>query len=181
MTTTAILLDAVLLAAVFAAAAWDVRTRRIPNWLTVSAFALALLLRLPMGLGAVLDGLGAAGIALAICIPVFALGGLGGGDVKLLTAVGAFLGIERLWGALLVTFLVGGLFALVAVIRRRRGGETTANMYMIFRSLRTKGAYTGWKGPEGDAVLTIRSAGAIAQPYAIAIAIGATYGVFPLF
>ena len=173
--------DIVLIAVVAIAVVLDVRTRRIPNWLTVSAFALALLLRLPMGLGAVLDGLGAAAIALAICIPVFALGGFGGGDVKLLTAVGAFLGIERLWGALLVTLLVGGLFALIAVIRRRRGGETIANMYMIFRSLRTKGAYTGWKGSEGDAPLTIRSAGAIAQPYAIAIAIGAIYGVFPLF
>jgi prepilin peptidase CpaA len=173
--------DWVLLAVVALAGVLDIRSRRIPNWLTVSAFAVALAMRVPMGGSAVWDGLLAALIAFAIAAPVFALGGLGGGDVKLLTAVGAFLGVDRLWGALLVTAIVGGVFALAAVIRRRRLGETIANLYVIMRGLRSRDAYTGWKGEDGRAPLTIRSAGVITRPYGVAIGAGAAYAILPFF
>ena len=172
--------DIVLIAVVAVAAVLDLKTRRIPNWLTMSAFGIALLLRIPLGGSALLDGLAAAGIAFLLCLPVFALGGLGGGDLKLLTAVGAFLGVERLWGALLVTVLVGGAFALVAVLRRRRTGETAANMYWILKSLGKRSSYRGWKAEsDDDAPPTIRSAGVITQPYGLAIAAGAIYAVLP--
>ena len=171
--------DWVLVGVVLVAAWLDLRVRKIPNWLTASAFVVALVLRAPLGVGEFLDGLAAAGLAFLICLPFFALGGLGGGDVKLLTATGAFLGIDRLWGALLVTAIVGGVFALMAVIRHRRGGETVANLYMVMKSLASKEAYTGWKGEEGEAPLTIRSAGVITRPYGIAIAAGSIYAVQP--
>ena len=171
--------DWVLTAVVLLAATWDMKWRRIPNWLTAPAFVLALALRVPMGSGLLLDGFLAALIAFALSVPVFALGGLGGGDVKLLAAVGAFLGVDRLWGALLVTVLVGGGFALWAVIRQGRGQETLANMYIMITNLRSRDAYTGWKGEEGDAPLTVRSAGAITRPYGVAIAAGAIYAVLP--
>ena len=122
----------------------------------------------------------AAGIAFLICLPVFALGGLGGGDVKLLTAVGAFLGMERLWGALAVTAIAGGIFALASILLRRRTKETAWNMYMIFGKLRTRSAYAGWKEDSGDG-LNIRSAGALTQPYGVAIAIGAIWAINPFF
>ena len=173
--------DWLLVVLVLTAGILDIKTRRVPNWLTVSGFAMALAFRLPYGTGPVLDGLAAGLIAFAISVPFFALGGLGGGDVKLLAAVGAFLGVDRLWIALLVTALVGGGLALVAVIQQRRLGTTIANLYMVMRSLRSKEAYTGWKGAEGDAPLTIRSAGVITRPYAVAIAAGAVYAVLPFF
>ena len=171
--------DWILVAAMLVAAAWDLKWRRIPNWLTVPAFVLALALRVPLGTGPLLDGLLAGLIAFALGVVVFALGGLGGGDVKLLTAAGAFLGVDRLWRALLVTALVGGAIALWAVIRRGRGKETLANMYIVITSLRSREAYTGWKGEEGDAPLTIRSAGVITRPYGVAIAAGSIYAVLP--
>ena len=173
--------DWVLVLLVLIASLLDLRTRRIPNWLTVSGFAMALAFRLPQGGGAFLDGLAAGLIAFAISLPFFALGGFGGGDVKLLAAVGAFLGLDRLWVALLVTALAGGALALVAVIQQRRLGTTIANLYVVMRSLRSKEAYTGWKGEEGEAPLTIRSAGVITRPYAVAIAAGAIYAVLPFF
>ena len=173
-------LDLILVAVVGLAATLDLRTRRIPNWLTVSALGLALLLRVPMGGEMLLSGLMAAGIAFLICLPVFALGGLGGGDVKLLTAVGAFLGMERLWGALAVTAIAGGVFALVTIVRRRRLKETAWNFYMISKKLPTRSAYSGWKSDTGDG-LNIRSAGALTQPYGVAIAIGAIWAINPFF
>ena len=171
--------DWILVAVVLVAAGWDLKWRRIPNWLTVPAFVLALALRVPLGTAPLLDGFLAGLIAFALGVVVFALGGLGGGDVKLLTVAGAFLGIDRLWGALLVTVLVGGAIALWAVIRRGRGKETLANMYIVITSLRSREAYTGWKGEEGDAPLTIRSAGVITRPYGVAIAAGSIYAVLP--
>ena len=171
--------DWILVAVVLVAAGWDVKWRRIPNWLTAPAFVLALALRVPLGTGPLLDGLLAGLIAFALGVVVFALGGLGGGDVKLLAAAGACLGIDRLWGALLVTALVGGAVALWAVIRRGRGKETLANLYIVITSLRSREAYTGWKGEEGDAPLTIRSAGVITRPYGVAIAAGSIYAVLP--
>ena len=71
----------------------DLRTRRIPNVLTFSAVAAALVFHLLTG------GWSAAGWSIAGCVlgallffPMFALRGMGAGDVKLLAAVGAWLG-----------------------------------------------------------------------------------------
>jgi prepilin peptidase CpaA len=174
-------LDATLVILVLVAAWTDLRSRRVPNALTVSGFLLALALRVPLGTSAVLDGLLAAAIAFGLALPVFALGGLGGGDVKLLAAVGAFLGVERLWGALFVAVLVGGALAIISVLRRGKAPETLANLYILIKGLARKESYTGWKGEEGDAPLTIRSAGVVTRPFAVAIAAGAIYAVFPIF
>jgi len=180
MPSVPLILDLTLLGVVAAAAILDLRTRRIPNGLTVPALALALVLRGIMGVDPFLGGLMAAGLAFLICLPVFALGGLGGGDAKLLTAVGAFVGMDRLWGALAVTAIAGGVFALVSILLRRRTRETAWNMYMIFGKLRTRSAYGGWKEDSGDG-LNIRSAGALTQPYGVAIAIGAIWAINPFF
>jgi prepilin peptidase CpaA len=174
-------LSAVLVVVVVWAAFLDLRTRRIPNWLTMSALLLALAMRVPMGGPALLDGILAAAVAFALAIPVFALGGLGGGDVKLLAAVGAFLGLDALWGALFVAVLVAGAFAIISILKQRRAPETLANLYIIVKGLTRKESWTGWKGAEGDAPLTIRSAGVITRPFAVSIAAGAIYAVLPIF
>jgi prepilin peptidase CpaA len=80
--------------AVAVAAAWfDVKERRIPNALTVTALRGRSGSRPPAGGrrgGA--SSLAGAGICLLLSLPFFLVRGLGGGDVKLLTAFGAFLG-----------------------------------------------------------------------------------------
>ena len=80
----------VLLVGVLLVACWtDLRSRRIPNWLTVGGMLAGLAVRASMGPGPV--GTGILGIALAalLALPFFAMGALGGGDAKLLMAVGA--------------------------------------------------------------------------------------------
>lgn len=68
----------------------DLRTRRIPNAANGSAMALGLVLAAVAG-GAGEAGRSAAGIAggFALLFPFYALGGMGGGDVKFLMAIGA--------------------------------------------------------------------------------------------
>jgi prepilin peptidase CpaA len=96
------------------AAAWDVATRRIPNMLTFGAAIAALVVHAYVAgwPGAALALAGwAAGIALFF--PVFALGGMGAGDVKLLGALGAWLGpVAVVWVAL-YSGIAGAVIGLV--------------------------------------------------------------------
>ena len=91
----------------------DLRTRRIPNVLTFGAAVAGLAYQFATG---GVEALGQAALgwllgALVFIVP-FALGGLGGGDVKLLAALGAWLGpADALWLAL-YTGVAGGVMAL---------------------------------------------------------------------
>ena len=78
------------------AVAWDLSTRRIPNVLTFGAALAALIAHAYIG-GWNGLGMAAAGWVAGVMLffPVFALGGMGAGDVKLLGAVGAWLGPGR--------------------------------------------------------------------------------------
>lgn len=95
----------------------DLRTGRIPNWLTFGGSALGIVAATFVG------GASAAGphllgwaIGLAVFLPVFVLGGLGAGDVKLMACLGAWLGpVGVLWTALYAA-IAGGLLALVVSI-----------------------------------------------------------------
>lgn len=76
-----------------AAAASDLRTRRLPNWLTVTAFVTALVFHTAMGSFAGLwFSLSGFAIGFGILLVLWLIGGGGGGDVKLMGAVGAWLG-----------------------------------------------------------------------------------------
>ena len=102
--------DLVGLVAVFAAAcaALDYRTRKIPNWLTVPAAAIGLAYHLfaPAGHGPLFA---LAGFAVGFCLLIlpWILGGGGMGDVKMLAALGVWLGPL----GILVAFGLGAMLA----------------------------------------------------------------------
>jgi prepilin peptidase CpaA len=98
----------------------DLRTRRIPNRLTVAAAVTA------VALGVVRAGwqgavVSAAGVltGLAIFLPLCLAGKLGAGDVKAMGAVGAFLGPSGVLLVALYTLLAGGIAAAVALMSLR--------------------------------------------------------------
>lgn len=97
-----------------AAVAWDLTTRRIPNELTFGAAVAALLVHGYFG-GWTSTGTSLAGwlAGAALFFPFFALGGMGAGDVKLLAAVGAWLGPAAAVWVALFTGIAGGAMALV--------------------------------------------------------------------
>jgi prepilin peptidase CpaA len=143
---------------------WDVRTRRIPNSLTLTGLAAALVLRAPLGAAAVGSGLAGAGIALLFTFPLFALGGLGGGDAKLLIAAGAFLGPEGLLTAALVAGVLGGVMAVVTMVRRGIWIPILLSCKDLLINLVTLGR--AGERPSLD------SPGALKIPYGVAIALG---------
>lgn len=165
----------VLIGFVGAAALMDLRWRRIPNWLVLAGFVAALVIRAVDGPVQVGWGLAGAGLGMALLFPFYMIGGMGGGDVKLLGAVGAFLGPSRLLVALLVMALAGGLMAGVAVTARQAWRRTLANLH-TFKLTFGPQTFTGWKQAESEACLTLRSEGAVTVPYGVAIAIGAVAG-----
>jgi prepilin peptidase CpaA len=103
----------------------DIRSRRIPNALTVSMAAAGLGLA-AAGMSGVSVAASIAGLVtgLLLMTPGYALGATGTGDVKLMAAVGAIVGIQVVVTAFLFTALAGGILAIAVAIRRRRLADT---------------------------------------------------------
>lgn len=68
-----------------------------------------------------------------VLLPVVLLRGLGGGDWKLMGALGAWLGPTGILIVLFVTICVSGLLALVQIIRKRKFTQTARNMWELLR------------------------------------------------
>lgn len=111
------------------AAVHDLRRRRIPNWLTLTGVVTAVLSNsiLEAGIGS-WPALAGIAVALAVMLPLFGMRAIGGGDVKLIAMVGGFLGPLHVLGAILATFLVGGLLAVCAAWRAGHLGEALFNL-----------------------------------------------------
>jgi prepilin peptidase CpaA len=111
------------LAFFFAAVAtlYDLRSREVPDWIAPSLIVCAAA-SIAAGLTDVTWTGFAYGAALgfALTFPLYALGGFGGGDLKLVVAVGAALGPSALLSTLFWVALCGGVLAIVAMIRGRR-------------------------------------------------------------
>lgn len=148
-----------------AAGLWDLRTRRIPNWLTAGSILSALVLKGLAGPATFWDGLTGAGLGLAVGLVLFALRALGGGDGKLMVAVGAFVGYERMPGALLAIGVLGGFLGLGEAIRRR---VILPSLYNAADMLRRWVTFKRAEEPR-----TIESPGAVTVPYGVAISMGA--------
>lgn len=101
------------------AAAADLRMRRIPNTLTLSAIVLGLIMAGLPGWKSMVVRLGAVAVVLGCAIVLHALGVWGGGDGKLVAAVAALKGLLFTGEAMVWTFLIGGLVALYLLIRKR--------------------------------------------------------------
>jgi prepilin peptidase CpaA len=116
-------LQGAVICIVAAAVAVDLKSRRIPNALTIPASIAGLVVNMAMHGSS--EGIWVAftGLAIAMAPPLifFMLGGMGGGDVKLLASIGAWLGPEGALSVLLYTALAGGVMSGVMVLAKRGG------------------------------------------------------------
>lgn len=123
----------VLLALVAAAAAYDLRYRRIPNWLCLAGVIAGFALNGYQGnLRTAAMGFG---LALAVYIPLFALRAMGGGDVKLMAAVGALTGPNHWLAIFLITAIAGGAVALILLVWKGGLGRALRNAGFILWEL----------------------------------------------
>ena len=107
------------------AVVWDVSTRRIPNLLTFGPRSLRFAAHGYLG-GWPALGLSLAGwaVGVAFFFPMFALGGMGAGDVKFLGAIGAWLGAAAVIWVGFFSGIAGGVMGIVVAafagyLRRR--------------------------------------------------------------
>src|SRR5262245_5110118 len=107
------IVEFVVLAVGVVACVTDVRTRKIPNLLTFGAAACGLIFHLVInGFSGLALALAGWAIGIVLFLPFFLLRGMGAGDVKLLAALGAWLGpLQVVWLALFAS-LAGGVMAL---------------------------------------------------------------------
>ncbi len=110
--------QAIALALGVVAAVEDVRRGRVPNWLTGAGVLAAFACAAPGGshaLARVAEGIA---IGFAIFLPLYGVGAMGGGDVKLLAAFGGLLGPVNTVMAVLFAAVAGALFALAMLLVR---------------------------------------------------------------
>jgi prepilin peptidase CpaA len=125
---------------VIVAAIWDIRTRRIPNWLTLSGVILALAINTfiyqPVSTWfGVVFSLKGLGLAFGVYFVLYLLRAMGAGDVKLMAAVGAAAGWENWIGILVLTSVAGAVFGLILVAFKGRLRKTLGNLGIIVSSL----------------------------------------------
>ena len=120
------------------ACATDVRSRRIPNVLTFGSAAAGLLFHAFWGDGVLFSAAGWGMGAVAFLIP-FALGGLGAGDVKLMAALGAWLGPMQAFWLALYTGIAGGVLALVVAALRGYLKQALSNVWLLLAHWRVSG------------------------------------------
>jgi len=152
-----------------AGAVSDVRSNRIPNWLTYGGLALALTLRAAVGGWRSLEqGVGGILLGGGVFFVFFLVHGIGAGDVKLMAAVGAWVGPHSTLGVLIATALSGGVLALVYMAFYKRVGSTFRNLGALLRfHLRA--------GVRPHPELNLQGPETIRLPYGLAIAMGTLY------
>jgi prepilin peptidase CpaA len=157
----------VALAVAAAAALIDVRTKRIPNFLTFGAAAAAAVYHFFLAGPSAFLTTSLAGWAtgVALFLPMFLLRGMGAGDVKLLGAVGAWLGPKGAIWAALYSVLAGGVLAVIVGALHGYLGQAFRNLWALFAFWRAVGV-------QPHPGLTIDDAASPRLAYGVAIAAG---------
>jgi prepilin peptidase CpaA len=113
----------------------DLRHHRIPNLLVLSGLVLGLASQ-AYSLGLIGLGYGLLGtlIGFAVFLPMYALGGMAAGDVKLMAMVGAFLTpYNTLWGAFF-SLICGGVCGVLIVLVRGQAPQTIGRYWLMLRA-----------------------------------------------
>lgn len=146
----------------------DLSTRKIPNSIIVFGLVASLVCHLVAAEGAGgLNWLTGVAVAFACFIPLYIVRGMAAGDVKLMMAVGGFLGYPLIIKAVVCVFLSGGVMAIGFVILKGRFKRLSQNMRVMLTDLYIK---TTSGVSVADGYVMKNSAGRM--PYALAIALG---------
>ena len=168
--------EAAAVAIAAAASVTDLSSRRVPNALTFPAVVAGVAAHglLPGGQGPVF-AIGGALVGLAVFLPFFALGGMGGGDVKLMAALGAWIGPAPIVWTALYGAVAGGVMAIVVGAARgylRQAFSNIGGLLLLWstQGMRRMPALTlehghgprlpvrpaHRRGPGGDAMATLK-------------------------
>jgi prepilin peptidase CpaA len=120
------------------AAVFDIRYRRIPNWLVLAGIIVGLAWNVYSSdhwLSGLLRALGGLGLGFILYFPLYLIRARGAGDVKLLAAVGAITGWSNCLWIFLLTAVLGGVIALILLMFRGRVRHTFFNVGWMIQDL----------------------------------------------
>ena len=157
-----------LVVIVLVAAASDIRTRRIPNWLTLPGVLAGILVNVVMaGLPGLKMSLTGLALAFGLYLVLYVLRAMGAGDVKLMAAVGAIVGPAQWFAIFIATAVAGGIFAVALMVIKGRVRQTLGNTMVIIQELaQFRAPYSRHKH------LDVKDPGALNLPHGVAIATG---------
>ncbi len=161
---------AALIVLVVIAAAFDIRYRRIPNWIPLGGAVIGLALNtfLSGGLTGFIFSLKGLAVGFGVYFLLYALHAMGAGDVKLMGALGSLVGWERWFAIFLISAILGGVLALIVVILRGRIKTTVWNIgYILGEMSHGRAAYTSREE------LDVKSSKSVRLPHGAVIALGA--------
>ena len=131
----------IVLTAVLIAAATDIWKFKVYNALTLPLLAAGLLyhgFRHDLA-----DSLLGVMFGFAALVPLYIVGGMGAGDVKLMAAVRDWLGIPLTFYVFIASSLAAGVYAVGLVVWTGRVGETVVNLHIMWLRLASVGRYLG--------------------------------------
>ena len=161
-----------LIVVLLAAAVYDVRYRRIPNWISVSGTLVGLALNSFLYLGApgLIFALKGLGLGFGMYFLLYMVHAMGAGDVKLMAAVGSLVGWQDWFGIFLITAILGGIMATVLMLMRRRLTTTFWNVgYILGEMGHGRAAYVTREE------LDVKSPKSFGLPHGAVIAVGTIF------
>jgi prepilin peptidase CpaA len=134
----------VVLVAALAAAVTDLRAFKIHNLLTLPLLVSGLVYHAAVGgKPGLLDSFLGMLFGFGILFLFYLLGGMGGGDVKLMAGVGAWLGAPLTFVVFVASSLAAGVYALAVVLFTRSGRETWLNLKIVWFRVAAVGRHLG--------------------------------------
>lgn len=122
------------------ACVFDLRERRIPNLLTFGGAAAALVYATAsQGWGGLLNSVEGWAVGLALFLPMFLLGGMGAGDVKLLACLGAWIGPQEAFWMAIYAMVAGGVMAVAVALAAGYMRQAISNVWMLLKYWRVMG------------------------------------------
>jgi prepilin peptidase CpaA len=114
----------------------DFRWHKIPNWLTFPAMLGGIIINvIPYGFhGLFFSALGLAVGTVLFLIP-YSIGGMGAGDVKLMGAIGSFLGAKNVVWACLFSCIFGGLYAIIFLVWKGSAKSYVTRYWLMLKTL----------------------------------------------
>ncbi len=144
---------------------YDLRFRRIPNWLTFPAMIAGIAYHTYVGgIPALFLSFGGLLLGFALFFVFYAIGGMGAGDVKLMAAIGALLGPKDVLFAALYTAIAGGVYAILLLVTQKQNREALARWMLMVKSFVFTRHFNYIPGAESEKTTPLC--------YGVAIAIG---------